>query len=158
MTKLISAPERSDGRATVLTGNQHRTAFGRWPVFPRHFWIGQHRRRILRLCACSSIPSVHWNCTARRCLVDTVVVCRAPVASFGTAGTVAVSTTGTRTLGTMIASSTVFCRSICRGDRRSRLLLCTVLIGLTTIPLGWSRDVSGLEIKTTGVANHGSSR
>jgi len=158
MTMLISAPERSYGRATVLTGNQYRTAFSRWPVFPRHFWIGQHKRWILRLCTRSSIPSMHWNCTTRRCLIDTVVVCRTPIASFGATGTVAVSTTGTRTLGTMIASSTVLRSSICRGDRRSTLLLCTVLISLTTIPLGWSSDVSGLEIKTTGVANHGPSR
>lgn len=155
---LISAPERSYGRATVLTGNQHRTAFSRWPVFPRHFWIGQHRRWILRLCTRSSIPSMHWNRTARRCLVDAVVVCRTPIASFGAAGTVAVSTTRTRTLGTMIASSTVLRSGICRGGRRRMLLLCTLLISLTTIPLGWSSDVSGLKIKTTSVANHGASR
>lgn len=154
---LVSAPERSYGRATILTGNQHIIAFSRWPVFLRHIVIDQCRRRNLRLYTGSSIPGMHWNGTSRRRLVDTVVVSRAPVTSFRTTGAIAASTTGARPLGTVTTSSTQVGRRIYRGGWGDALRLRAFRTGLT-IPLSWSSHIPCLEIEPTGVANHGSSR
>lgn len=153
MTMLISAPKRCHGCAAILARNQQITAFSRQcPVFLRNLWIGQRGRRYFGLCTRGTIPGVHGNSSSRCCLVDTVVVSRASITSFSTTGPIAASTTGARSLGTMIASSTYSGSRICLGAWRGVLVFLRT--GLALIALGWSSNIPCLEIQTTSIAYH----
>jgi hypothetical protein len=90
---------------------------------------------------------------AGRGLVDAIIVGGTSIASLGTAGPIATSTTraGAFAMAAFVRLQGGVILMGSDGDGQ----LQVILVGVEAVALGGSSDVASLEIEATGVANHG---